>query len=914
MTLEPGQTLLHYRLVEKIGEGGMGVVWKAVDTTLGREVAVKILPQAFSQDRERLARFEREAKLLASLNHPNIAVVHGLHEADGLRFLAMELIQGEDLSQRLERGPLSVDESLSLGRQVAAALEAAHESGVVHRDLKPANIQLTPDGTAKVLDFGLAKAFEPNPASGDPSASPTVTSAGTVAGMLLGTAAYMSPEQARGQPVDKRADIWAFGCVLFEALCARKTFPGSTVSDTIAGILRGEPEWEALPAPTPRRVRDLLARCLEKEARDRLRDIGDARIELARVVQKSATSGVEARADARTTTRAFGAPFLVGALVAGALLGALLWHWLGPARQGVEVASDAVSRFAIAIPDDLELRDVQISADGRTLAYIAGVVTEGRASGPTERLYVRRFEQLEALQIAEAHDVRWSRFSPDGRWLAYLAVDPTGDGTIYKVAVDGGPSVVLLDDVKPFRWCEAEWREDDSLLFVTDKDLVRLPGGGGEVENLLDVDADGETSVVLSTHTLPGGNTILLGVGYLEEGALTSRTELFTLDTRERRVLIREGAHAIYRSTGHIVFGRDDTILAVPFDLGSLELTGPEVPLMAHRGEADLSDNGTLVFQIKAESTGRLVLVDRQGNIERLDGFDSALPDGSGPMRLRWSPDGTRFAAAIFDGKEDRGRIYIYDLDRGTPVPLTFSGVFSSEPVWTPDGSQLAFKAELEDGGWRVYRRPVDGSGSPELFVESVESDLDDAPSDWTGDGTALVFVREKKDDSGDIWIQPTDSDATPQPLIATPADENFPRISPDGLWIAYQSDESGRNEIWVGRFSPTPDTAPGKKTRVSVDGGDRPKWSPDGRELFFRDGSGRIMGAEVKSATERGLPAFGLPRVVLDRPALDLGGPYDVSPLDGRFVTALKDEGEGATNQIFVVLNWHAELVQRMR
>jgi Tol biopolymer transport system component len=911
--IEPGKELLHYRLAEKIGEGGMGVVWKAVDTSLDREVAIKILPQVFSQDHERLARFEREAKLLASLNHPNIAVVHGLHEAEGLRFLAMELVEGEDLSKRLERGPLGIDETLVVGRQVASALEAAHESGIMHRDLKPANIQLMPDGTAKVLDFGLAKAFEPDSASSDPSASPTVTSAGTVAGLLLGTAAYMSPEQARGQAVDKRTDIWAFGCVLFELLSARKAFPGSTVSDTIAGILRGEPDWAALPAALPRRARDLMQRCLEKEARERLRDIGDARIELTRATQKGATRDTVAQADARPATRAFGTPLLAAVLVGGALLGAALWHWLGPADQTVGPASNAVSRFTITIPDDLELQDVEISADGRVLAYIASVVSEGRASTPTERLYVRRLEQLEAQQIAEAHDLRWVRFSPDGRWLAYLATDATGDGTIRKVAVDGGPAVVLLDDVKPSRWYEAEWRKDDSLLFVTDGNLVRLPTRGGEPEDLLDVDAEGENSVVLSTHSLPDGNTILLGIGYLDEGGLAGRTELFTLDTRERRVLIRHGSGATYRSTGHIVFGEDNTILAVPFNLDSLELSGPEVPLISSQGQGALSDNGTLVFQSRVKRTNRLVLVDREGNIERLDGFDSALLEGGRPMRLRWSPDGSRIAAAIFDGKEARGRMWVYDLDRGTPVPLTFSGAFSNHPVWAPDGTQLAFAAVVEDRDWRVYRRPVDGSGSPEQFVESDESDLGDAPADWTRDGASLVFGRFK-DNSGDIWIQPSDPGATPRPLIVTPADERSPRISPDGLWIAYQSDESGRNEIWVSPFSPADDAAVARKTRVSVDGGHRPKWSPDGRELFFLDASGRILGAEVKSATKRGLPAFGVPRVVLDRPALGLKYSYDVSPLDGRFVTTMREQGEGATNQIFVVLNWHTELIKRMR
>jgi serine/threonine-protein kinase len=601
-------------------------------------------------------------------------------------------------------------------------------------------------------------------------------------------------------------------------------------------------------------------------------------------------------------------------LVGGALLGAALWHWLGPAGQTVEPAPNAVSRFMITIPDDVELRDVEISANGRTLAYIAGVVSEGRASTPTERLYVRRLEQLEAQQIAEAHDLRWAKFSPDGRWLAYLDTDATGDGTIRKVAVDGGPAVVLLDDVKASPWFEAEWRKDDSLLFVTDGKLVRLPTGGGEPEDLLDVDAEGETSVVLSAHSLPDGNTILLGVGYLDEGGLAGRTELFTLDTRERRVLIRHGANASYQSTGHIVFGEDRTLLAVPFNLDSLELTGPEVPLMSILGEGAISDNGTLVFQSGVERTGRLVLVDREGNIERLDGFDSALPKGSRPMMLRWSPDGSRIAAAIFDGKEGRGRMWVYDLARGTPVPLTFSGAFSNAPVWTPDGTQLAFTAMFEDRGWRVYRRPVDGSGSPEQFVEDDESDLRDLPADWTSDGTSLVFYRVK-DNSGDIWIQPSDPGATPRPLIVTPANEVRPRVSPDGQWIAYESDESGRSEIWVSPFSPSADAAIARKTRVSVDGGEMATWSPDGRELFFHDASGRILGAEIKSATARGLPAFDVPRVVLDRPALDLSGPYDVSPLDGRFVTSfLNEEDEGAPNQIFVVLNWHTELLERMR
>ena len=878
-----GKTLSHYKVIEKIGQGGMGEVYRAEDTNLSREVAIKVLPEQFTQDPQRLARFEREAKLLASLNHPNIAAIYGLEEAEGVRFLALELVPGETLQERVAKGSLPVEEALEVCRQIAEGVEAAHEKGVIHRDLKPANVKVTPEGKVKILDFGLAKAFEAEPPLTDISQSPTLTEEMTRAGVILGTAAYMSPEQAKGEAVDKRADIFAFGCVLYELLTGKRTFDGKTITETLGAIIHKEPDWKALPGATPWRIHELLRRCLTKDAHDRLRDISHVRVEVKLALYEPAAALPIGVASAVQPTRRLWA-MAVGLVVLGAVVAGLaVWLLIQPSSP-----EQPLNRFVIrpsppVVLDSDTSNEVAISPDGRQLVY-RGVGEGGR------QLYLRTLDDFVDRLIPGTANPGSFFFSRDGKSIGFFA-----EGKLKKTSLAGGSPITLCDSPGPGR--TGDWFEDTivfSETFESGQGLYRVSANGGEPEMLATVNVDEEESWYGRPDFLPDGKHILfsirLGTSY--------QTALLSLETGERKVLLENARQARYLSTGHLVYEQSGTgnLMVVPFDLAALEVTGDSVPVVqgvrqGPVGDVDyaISDNGTLVY-VPSTSTGglnrTLVWVDREGLATPL------IEDRQGYRRPRLSPDGQRVAVEVqLVANSD---IWIYDIGRGTRMRLTVEGINQS-PVWTPDGTRVTFSSDRDDPQ-NLYWKPADGSGQAELLLNmnSLNSLI---PTSWSPDGESLAFY----DTSGarDIWALPREGDASP--FLATAFNERSPMFSPDGRWLAYVSNESGRDEVYV-----QPYPGPGGKWPISTEGGTEPRWSADGRELFYRLGD-KMMVVEVQSE-----PAFtsGRPQLVFEGPYLtDLYATsnYDISP-DGQRFLMIKEE-EGQQDQINVILNWFEEL-----
>jgi len=867
--------LAHYRLDEKIGEGGMGVVWKATDTTLGRPVAIKILPEMFSEDPERLSRFEREAKLLASLNHPNIAVIHGLHQAEGVHFLAMELVQGEDLAQRLQRGVMPVEEAVAVAKQIAEALEAAHESGVVHRDLKPANIQITPEGQVKVLDFGLAKAFESDSASGSPSLSPTMTSAGTRAGMILGTAAYMSPEQARGRSVDRRADIWAFGCVLLEMLTAKQTFGGETISDSMAAVLRAEPDWKTLPPDASPALRRLLRRCLAKDPKQRLRDIGEARIILEDVIKGVAEEPVVAVTTEVPPVRRMRATvlWLSGLLIATALGSLVTWR-LRPAPP-----QPPVRKFLLSMKD-LEANYRQspwISPDGKRIAYASA-----------GRLWIRDLAQLKAKEIPDSEGGRVPFWSPDGSSLAY-----TASGKLWKVSAAGGQPVSICD--LPSSIDGGAWGADDSIVLApTTGPLSEVSARGGDPRTLLEPESGKETDFH-KPWFLPGGRGLLFVV-HRVEGSDT----LALLSNKKRRVLIQIPGARIdnpsYSTTGHIVYSREGSnagIYAVPFSLEKLEVVGEPFLVEADGGVPSQSRDGMLIYvQGASHVLNQMVWVDRSGKVLEKTGQEQREI-----MAPIVSPDGRKVALSA-DENNNRD-VWIQDLARGTRTRLTFDPAADFPLAWSPAGDRVFFVEGL-GGVSTIKSKAADGTGETTTHVKGDFASL-------SPDGKSLAFITRDPKTKEDLWMMSLEGDGKPVVLLQTPARERIPVISPDGRYVAYISDESGRDEIYLTRFPNG-----GGKWQVSVDGGVGPVWVKKTGELLFRNGDAIMI---VPVATQPAL-TLGQPRELYNAGASKLlvapGKKFDPDPAGGR-ILAVQGVGELTVEAgITVVENWFAESSKR--
>jgi len=875
-----GKTLSHYKVLEKIGQGGMGEVYRAEDTNLSRDVAIKVLPEQFTKDPQRLARFEREAKLLASLNHPNIAAIHSFEHADDVHFLVLELVPGETLQERVAKGPLPVEEALEVCRQIAEGVEAAHEKGVIHRDLKPANVKVTPEGKVKILDFGLAKAFEDEAPVTDISQSPTLTEEMTRAGVILGTAAYMSPEQAKGEAVDKRADIFAFGCVLYELLAGKRTFDGKTITETLGAIIHKEPDWDGLPATTPWRIQELLRRCLTKDAHDRLRDIATVRIEVKLALYEPATESPTVMVSTvQPPLWRKAIPWSITTVVI-VLAGVGFWTMTRPTPE-------PLSKFVITPPTNAPVRtgigvgnELAISPDGRRIVYLAtppGVV----------QLYGRSLDEFSATPIAGTEYASPGPFfSPDGGSLAFFA-----EGQLKKVSLIGGAPITICEAPSP--GAAGSWAED-TIFFSSRGSLYRVSAAGGEPETLLALDTEKGVIAYRDPKILPGGKALLYTI-WTDTG---SQIALLSLETGEQEVLLA-GRQAHYAPTGHLVYALSGigTLMAATFDLARLEVTGDSIPLLQEvrhgsPGQVDysFSSNGTLVYVPDTGDTSAkrtLVWVNRQGLATPL------IEDRQAYRRPRLSPDGQRVAVAVQSAANQD--IWIYDIGPGTRMRLTVEGNNFS-PVWTPDGNRVTFAAD-RDGTRHLYWKPADGSGQAEPLL-SMNSENRPIPTSWSPDGESLAFY----DSSGarDIWVLPREGDAST--FVATAFDERSPMFSPDGRWLAYVSDESGRDEIYV-----QPYPGPGGKWPISTEGGTEPRWSADGHELFYRLGD-KLMIVEVQSE-----PAFtsGRPQLVFEGPYLTddpFATPnYDISPDGQRFLMIKQELAEQA--QIHVVLNWFEEL-----
>jgi serine/threonine-protein kinase len=898
MAGQPGQQLGHYRLVEKIGEGGMGVVWRATDTTLNRDVAIKMLPPGLATDVERMQRFGQEARLLASLNHPHIATIHGFHEDSGVRYLAMEIVEGEDLSERLAREPIPLERTIEIATQIAEALEIAHAQGVIHRDLKPANIKLTATGQVKVLDFGLAKALSIDPASGssagDPAHSPTMTSAGTLAGMIIGTAAYMSPEQARGKSADRRADLWAFGCLLYEMLTRTRPFDGETISDALASVLKEHPDWSALPEETPPAIRRLLRRCLTKDPRQRLGDAGAARLELREALEplspEEQTAPLVATPPLAPTRRSV-LPWAVTAVVVVAALGA--WFIGG----GSDPVVTEPLHLAIPLPPGVKLSDDQqsnlaVSPDGSHLVFTA-VRDEG-----TE-LYLRRLDDPETAAMPGTLNGENPFFSPDGRWVGFFA-----DGTLKKVSISDGTLITICDSSGTPRG--ATWGGNDRIVFPKHfgGGLFQVNAAGGEATPLTELDEELRERTHRWPQFIPGHDVVLFTVATLDSPEFYDDAQIDAVDlsTGERKTVYDGASLARYLPTGHLLLAREGLLFAVPFDVDRVEVTGTPQPVvkavMGARNSgvvyADIAQNGMLAYFAGKATTRRAALTWRyfDGRSEPVAG---APIDGYVDPAV--SPDGRRIAVAIA-ADDGSFNIWTYDIERETPTRITFEGN-SRSPMWTPDGKSLVFSS-IRDGQGAVYIKPADGSGEERLVhvIEGITVD----PSDVSPSGQVTMVVYGSN--RSDLYTKSLDDlDGEAVEFSAGPSAEIHGAMSPDGRWIAYTSDETDSYDVFVRPFP-----GPGGRWQISRDGGIHPKWSPDGRRLFYRTGR-RLYAVDVEVGEDDAFRPGTQQLLIDDLPRANLATAYGVSRDGTAILVPEPEDASGTPEQITIVVNWLDEM-----
>jgi eukaryotic-like serine/threonine-protein kinase len=908
VAIAPGTRIGIYEVVSQIGAGGMGEVYLARDTQLGRNVALKVLPDLFASDTERLARFRREAQVLAALHHPNIAVIYGFEDADGARALVLEYIDGDTLAERIASGPIALTEALGVARQIAEALHAAHDQGVIHRDLKPSNIKLTPDGTVKVLDFGLAKLASPAEVGGGAgsavSLSPTITSpAATTLGVILGTAAYMAPEQAKGKPADKRSDVWAFGCVLFEMLAGKRAFEGDDVSDTLASVLKGEPDWSALPADLPSPLHVLLRSCVTKDPRARAGDISTALFVLRHGEALGGSgSGIETQPTERKRPRwwwAAGAAAVLAGLVASA--------WSGWALRADDPLHTAVTTFGLDLPEGETFTNpgrhlVTLSPDGRRLVYSAG-----------GRLNLRAMGQLDATTIRGTEGTgpsspRGPFFSPDGEWIGYWTLSQ-----LNRISVNGGAAAVVTTINVP-QPMGAHWTEDGTIVFALPTGIWRVPATGGSPELLVKPDGGRRFQ---HPQLLPGGKALLYTVLLPGRGGWDQADIVVKPlgGSAEKRLAV--GTDARYVPTGHLIFVVRGTLMAVPFDVDTLTAGGP-VPLLDSVAEAnnatgvahfDVSTTGTLAYVTTIAQGGELsvpVWIDRQGK-------ETPLGADARPYRYaRLSPDNTRIA---FDVLGDNRDIWIWDVVQRAMNRLTSDPAPDRAPVFTRNSRRVIFSSDRE-GVPSLFWQSADGVGGSERLTQSGDAHfaMSTAP-----DGTVLVrsSVNLQGGTSADIHALSMSSERKVTPLVSVNTSEFLEQnaeISHNGRWMAYQTNRTGSDQVYV-RPYPALDT----EWPVSTAGGTEPLWSADDRELFYRSPSGAIMRVSVKagetfgvSAPEQVLPGEGLRMGVQGSPYRT----YDVSS-DGRRFLVLKNtstqQSRSTGPSMILIQNWSEELKRRV-
>jgi serine/threonine-protein kinase len=876
MPLEPGTSFGAYEIVAAIGAGGMGTVFRARDTRLGRDVALKLLPESFAQDPDRVARFRREAQVLAALNHPNIGAIYGLEEFRGAQAIVLELVDGETLAARLTRGPVPLSDQIEIGRQIADALDAAHDRGIVHRDLKPSNVMLRPDGVVKVVDLGLATPVDAARRDTEVLPTPTITSPpGTAAGVVLGTAPYMSPEQARGRPVDRRTDVWALGCILYELATGQPAFGGDSTTDTMAAILTREPDWSRLPAGVPPALRSLIGRCLRKESRQRVQSAGDVRValeECERVPLAQSPSVPAGRVRPLS---------LVLAGAAGVLVGGAAWALFMPAPNGATETALPPVRAVLQLPADAPLwlddgESVAFSRDGRLLAWVGGV-------GPARRIFTRPIDGIEAVPVAGTEGATNPFFSPDGHWIGFFTI-----GALKKIPIAGGSPTMLAAAGETTRG--GTWGDDNTIVFApsVDSPLRRVPAAGGMPTDATKLSVLGANSHRFPTW-VPGRQALLYTLRLQASTSGTRDLAIAAIDlaTGAESIVIPGATHPVFLATGELLFLRNETLFLVPFDASRLRTSGAEQPVVAgvhvdssHAGQ--FAAGGTRLVYVTGGTSDRDVrsMVVWRG----LAGDERVLMAEPGSYRdLRFSPDGRRLAYADFPaGSLGSGTdLWVSDLQRDVKVRLASAASGEWRPVWTADGRDIIY-ADTAGG---ILRVRADGSGAPVKLTTTTASQV---PVSISPDGKYLAY-HEDRDFTADIWILPLDPAGPPRKFFEGPAAETLPVFSPDGQWIAYTSNESGSPQLYVRPF-PTADA----KWQVSSTGTlDEHAWSPDGTKLYFRRGDGSsLMVAPISSRTTqlevgRATPLFDLSAE--DYPEVAFWGGLSLSP-DGRGFAMVKN------------------------
>jgi Tol biopolymer transport system component len=891
--LAPGSRLGHYDILDSLGAGGMGEVYRATDTRLKRQVALKVLPSSVTADPDRLARFQREAEVLASLNHPNIAGLHGIEESDGVKALVMELVEGPTLADRIAQGPIPVEEALTIARQIAEALAAAHDRNIIHRDLKPANIKLRPDGEVKVLDFGLAKAMDQGSGIGDQGSgktilanSPTITSpAMTMHGVILGTAAYMSPEQAAGRPVDRRTDLWAFGVVLMEMLTGRQVFAGESVTDIIASVLKDEPDWKALPASTPPSIHRLLRRCLERDRKKRWPDAATARMECDDAL---VTGGQTVAAVSRPAAAIVRSPWhLAGAVVAGVAIAAVVAWTRWPAPRPVPESS----RFAIDLPADQRFTRagrhvLALSPDGMQLVYVAN-----------QQLFIHSFRDLTTKVIEGSENVDPSEpvFSPDGAWVAYWS-----NGVLKKIPTGGGSAVQLVELGNPLG---LTWT-GDQILAGQPRSIVQVPANGGAAKTLVTIDKP-VGDWVQSPQLIDEGRAVLFTLRTDESDWNRSNIVVQDLQSGTRTTLIQGGTDGRALPGGMLFYARENALFAVAFDERRREVSSTSVPLerdvlpsvggFSGASQATWSAAGTLAYVMDdTASASSLSWMTRQGVIEpTLIPPQHQFPSFAS---LALSPDGTRVAIRLSGNSRSQSDLWVGDIGRGAMTRLTSTGT-ATDPVWTPDGARVCYG----NNAFEVRCQSFDGSAPPERLFQI---DRLSTVAGISRDSEWLLISMNAGNGAFDVWAGPNRSPYELKPLLATPASETLAALSPDGRWIAYRGDESGRDEVYV---RPFPNVHQGR-WQVSTTGATAPRWSKDGRELYYlaTGTAGAALQITLTAVPVQTQPSFrtGAPT---DIGLVPTRGGYDVAA-DGRFLITSPVSGSNADStrpRIVVVQNW---------